>query len=153
MAVPRILFTPDILHLQPSITQSINVTVSLSDPIITPSGLDDIGLTIQFTSSVSGITIPDVVWSPGTVGVPDPITVAITASANTYGSGTDILTTNVITNSELYNGFTPYFSINYTRPLRMGSLFSDNSLVYYKSNSLSSGTGSVINSRARGRRT
>jgi|SaaInlV_130m_DNA_3_1039695.scaffolds.fasta_scaffold29101_1 hypothetical protein len=153
MAIPRILFTPDIFHLQPSITQTINVTVSLHEPIITPSGLDDIGLTIQFTSSVSSITIPDVVWPPGTVGVPDPITVAITASANTYGSSTDIITTNIITNSELYNGFIPYFSVNYTRPLPMGSLFSDNSLVYYKSNSLSSGTGSVRNSRAKGRRT
>ena len=38
-------------------------------------------------------------------------------------------------------------------PVYMGGMFSDNSLVYYKPKSLSSGTGSVRNCRVKGRRT
>jgi hypothetical protein len=149
--MPRISFSPSLISLQPSSQeQTVNVTVSLQEPIISST---DIGLTIQFTSSISGITIPNITWPTGTEGVPDPITVILTVPPNQVGSGTNIITPTVITNSELYAGFVPLFRVNYMRPFSMRSLYSDNSLVYYKIHSLSSGTGSVRNSRARGRRT
>jgi len=44
-------------------------------------------------------------------------------------------------------------SVQALPPVYMGGMFSDNSLVYYKPKSLSSGTGSVRNSRAKSRRT
>jgi hypothetical protein len=154
---PRISFSPSVINLQPSSEeQTVSITVSLQEPIISPSG-SDIGLTIRFTSSLSGITIPDVIWQPdysSTIeGVPSPKTVTLTVPANQMGSGTNVITPLVVTNSELYHGFVPAFTVNYTYRFSMGSLYTNNAQVYYKSGSLSSGIGSVRNHRARGRRT
>ena len=150
---PRISFSPSVINLQPSSEeQTVSITVSLQEPIISS---DDIGLTIHFSSSLSGITIPSVVWPVDntSTGVPPPKTVTLTVPANQMGSGTNIITPLVVINSELYHGFVPILTVNYTSRFSMRSLYTNNAQVYYKSGSLSSGIGSVRNHRARGRRT
>lgn len=158
--VPNISFSPSTINLQPSrVEQTVSITVSLQEPVISTGG--DIGLTIKLPSSLPGITIPDVVWSPsenidghnGNPVVPSPKTVTLTVSPNYVASGTDIITPLVVTNSELYLYNYPTIIVNYRPRLSMSSLYTNNAQVYYKSGSLSSGIGSVRNYRVRGSRT
>ena len=151
--LPRISFSPDIVDLNSvnflNNEQKVQITVSLQEPIISPTG-DDIGLTIKFNSSVSGITIPDAYWPPGSI--PNPVTVTLTNKTIYAGTLNDIITTTVLTTSEYYKDFTPKFIVNY-KGSKMSSLFTNNAMVYYKPGSVSSGIGGVRNHRVKGRKT
>ncbi len=153
--VPRISFSPDFININSVNFQNeeknVNVNVTLTDPIISPSG-QDIGLTIKFTSSIDGITIPDVVWVAGTSGLPAPINFTLSNKARYSGNLNDIITTTIVTNSELYQNYVPKFKVNY-KGSTMFSLFTNNSMVYHKAGSVSSGIGSVRNSRVKKRLT
>jgi len=149
----RISFSPNVINLKPSNQeQTVTITVTLQEPIISPSGYD-IGLKIQFVSAIIGITIPDAIWSEDTVGVPQTRTVTLTIPANQEGNGKNIIMTTVVTNSEMYTGFVPAFTVNYMPAPIMGSLYTNNAMVYYKTGSVSSGIGSVRNHRIKGRLT
>ena len=154
--LPRISFSPDIVDLNSvnflNNEQKVQITVSLQEPIISPTG-PDIGLTIKFNSSLPGITIPDAYWQYATPGsVPNPVTVTLTNKTRYAGTLNDIITTTVETNSELYNGFIPKIIVNY-KGSKMSSLFTNNAMVYYKPGSVSSGIGGVRNHRVKGRKT
>ena len=154
--LPRISFSPDIVDFNSvnflNNEQKVQITVSLLEPIETPSGQPP-GLTIKFNSSVPGITIPDVIWSgSNSRKVQPPRTVTLTNKTRYAGTLNDIITSTVVTTAEYYKDFTPKFIVNY-KGSKMSSLFTNNAMVYYKPGSVSSGIGGVRNHRVKGRKT
>jgi len=154
--LPRISFSPDIVDFNSvnflNNEQKVQITVSLQEPIISPTG-QDIGLKIKFNSSVSGITInPIISWDSANEVVPAPRTVTLTNKTRYAGTLNDIITTTVVTASEYYKDFIPKFIVNY-KGSKMSSLFTNNAMVYYKPGSVSSGIGGVRNHRVKGRKT
>ena len=154
--LPRISFSPDIVDLNSvnflNNEQKVQITVSLQEPIISPDGYD-IGLTINFNSSLPGITInPNIFWDSAREVVQPPRTVTLTNKTRYAGTLNDIITTTVVTNSEYYKDFTPKFIVNY-KGSKMSSLFTNNAMVYHKPGSVSSGIGGVRNHRVKGRKT
>ena len=153
--LPRISFSHSIVNITSSALhpdeRNIPITVSLQEPII--SSGNDIGLTIKFTSSIPGITINDAVWPPGSgLSVPTPVTVTLKVPANLFVVRKDIITSFVISNSELYSGYVPKLTVN-IHQTSIGSMYTNNAMVYHKPGSVSSGIGSVRNHRVKGRKT
>ena len=154
--LPRISFSPCIVNitsraLHPT-EQNIQITVSPQEPIISPQG-SDIGLRIKFESSIPGITITDAYWQYATPGsVPTPVTVTLKVPPNLFVVRKDIITSIAISNSELYSGYVPKLTVN-IHQTSIGSMYTNNSMVYHKPGSVSSGIGGVRNHRVKGRKT
>lgn len=154
--LPIISFSPSIVNITSSALhpdeRNIQITVSPQEPIISPPG-NDIGLRIKFTSSIPGITITDAVWQYATPGaVPNPVTVTLKVSANLFVVRKDIITSIAISNSELYSGYVPNLTVN-IHQTSIGSIYTNNAMVYHKPGSVSSGIGGVRNHRVKGRKT
>tara|TARA_B100000902_G_scaffold54693_1_gene61410 strand:- start:407 stop:1477 length:1071 start_codon:yes stop_codon:yes gene_type:complete len=112
-----------------------NVTVTETIPTASQNWLSFTNNVLSGTPTNSDVGNHNIVLTAndGTISTTQTFTIVVVANNN----APIVTSTPVVTVPSVY----------------MGGMFSDNSLVYYKPKSLSSGTGSVRNCRVKGRRT
>lgn len=109
----RVSFSPRMINFT-STNQSQIGYIKLAEPII--SAGSDIGVTIKLISNEPNISIypSEIYWSSANWRTIKKFTIEVLSGINKdlY----DVVSTEVITNSELYNGFVPDFEVNYDNP-------------------------------------
>jgi hypothetical protein len=109
----NVSFSPNLINFT-SINQSQIGYIKLNEPII--SNGSDIGLTIKLKSDDPNISInpSEIYWSNANWQTIKTFTIEVLSGLNQdlY----DVVSAEVITNSEFYNGFVPDFEVNYDNP-------------------------------------
>ncbi len=109
----NVSFSPNLINFT-SINQSQIGYIKLNEPII--SNGSDIGVTIKLKSDDPNISInpSEIYWSSANWQTIKTFTIEVLSGLNQdlY----DVVSAEVITNSELYNGFVPDFEVNYDNP-------------------------------------
>jgi len=109
----NVSFSPNLINFT-SINQSQIGYIKLNEPII--SNGSDIGVTIKLKSDDPNISInpSEIYWSNANWQTIKTFTIEVLSGLNQdlY----DVVSAEVITNSELYNGFVPDFEVNYDNP-------------------------------------
>ncbi|MDB4183066.1 hypothetical protein N9672_01780 [Flavobacteriaceae bacterium] len=109
----HVSFSPNLINFT-SINQSQIGYIKLNEPII--SNGSDIGVTIKLKSDDPNISInpSEIYWSSANWQTIKTFTIEVLSGLNQdlY----DVVSAEVITNSELYNGFVPDFEVNYDNP-------------------------------------
>jgi hypothetical protein len=109
----NVSFSPNLINFT-SINQSQIGYIKLNEPII--SNGSDIGVTIKLKSDDPNISInpSEIYWSSANWQTIKTFTIEVLSGLNQdlY----DVVSAEVITNSELYNGFVPDFEVNYNDP-------------------------------------
>ena len=109
----HVSFSPNLINFT-SINQSQIGYIKLNEHII--SSGSDIGLTIKLKSDDPNISInpSEIYWSSANWQTIKTFTIEVLSGLNQdlY----DVVSAEVITNSELYNGFVPDFEVNYDNP-------------------------------------
>jgi hypothetical protein len=109
----NVSFSPNLINFT-SINQSQIGYIKLNEPII--SNGSDIGVTIKLKSDDPNISInpSEIYWSNANWQTIKTFTIEVLSGLNQdlY----DVVSAEVITNSEFYNGFVPDFEVNYDNP-------------------------------------
>jgi hypothetical protein len=109
----NVSFSPNLINFT-SINQSQIGYIKLNEPII--SNGSDIGVTIKLKSDDPNISInpSEIYWSSANWQTIKTFTIEVLSGLNQdlY----DVVSAEVITNSEFYNGFVPDFEVNYDNP-------------------------------------
>ena len=109
----NVSFSPNLINFT-SINQSQIGYIKLNEPII--SNGSDIGVTIKLKSDDPNISInpSEIYWSSANWQTIKTFTIEVLSGLNQdlY----DVVSAEVITNSELYNGFVSDFEVNYNDP-------------------------------------
>ena len=109
---PRIAFTPDSVTLMPGQTQS--VSVALSDPIICPNGVTcDVKVDLEPLREDPrvSISVSELVWVPAEWDQTRTFQISMIGSETPLFEKTFWLPGPSQSNSELYRGFSPTFTV------------------------------------------
>ena len=114
---PRILFNPNLIILTSKNKISPRkIKITLNEPIINPIQDDDTGLTIKLTSSNNSIKITEteLYWQTGEWNTEKEFQIEIRDNEIIELDLDNIITVEIITNSELYKNYIPNFNVNFS---------------------------------------